>query len=62
MEGYRIMADAAYVNSTANALRIFVQAGVGSLAGAMVGYFANKYKDNPPKMIIRGSRRCCMPV
>ena len=31
---------------------IFVQAGVGSLAGAIVGYFANLYKDNPPKFIV----------
>ena len=27
---------------------IFVQAGVGSLAGAVVGYFSNLYADNPP--------------
>lgn len=31
---------------------IFVQAGVGSLAGSVVGYFYNKYKENPPKMIV----------
>ena len=31
---------------------IFVQAGVGSLDGAMIGFFTNKYKDNPPKMIV----------
>lgn len=31
---------------------VFVQAGVGSLAGAVVGYFANLYPDNPPKMIV----------
>lgn len=31
---------------------IFIQAGVGSLAGSVVGYFANKYKDNPPVMVI----------
>ena len=30
---------------------VFVQAGVGSLAGAVVGYFAHKYKDNPPVMV-----------
>ena len=29
---------------------VFVQAGVGSLAGAVVGYFAHKYKENPPVM------------
>ncbi|WP_430601920.1 diaminopropionate ammonia-lyase [Enterococcus sp. DIV0724b] len=31
---------------------VFVQAGVGSLAGAVVGYFANLYPDDPPKMIV----------
>ncbi|ALS01132.1 diaminopropionate ammonia-lyase [Enterococcus silesiacus] len=31
---------------------VFVQAGVGSLAGAVVGYFANLYPDNPPKMVV----------
>lgn len=31
---------------------IFIQAGVGSLAGAVIGYFANRFKENPPKMIV----------
>lgn len=31
---------------------IFIQAGVGSLAGAVVGYFANRYPDNPPIMVV----------
>ena len=31
---------------------IFVQAGVGSLAGAVQGYFANLFPDNPPKVIV----------
>ena len=31
---------------------VFVQAGVGSLAGAVVGYFAHKYRDNPPIMTV----------
>ena len=31
---------------------IFVQAGVGSLAGAVVGYFSNLYKDNPPTFVV----------
>lgn len=31
---------------------VFVQAGVGSLAGAVVGYFANKYKGNEPIMCV----------
>ena len=31
---------------------VFVQAGVGSLAGAVVGYFAHKYNENPPVMVV----------
>lgn len=31
---------------------VFVQAGVGSLAGAVVGYFAHKYKEKPPVMVV----------
>ena len=31
---------------------IFVQAGVGSLAGSVIGYFANRFKDNAPKMTV----------
>lgn len=31
---------------------VFVQAGVGSLAGAVQGYFANKYPENPPTVIV----------
>ena len=31
---------------------MFVQAGVGSLAGAFVGYFTNLYPDNPPTFVV----------
>jgi diaminopropionate ammonia-lyase len=31
---------------------IFVQAGVGSLAGAVTGYFTNLFTDNPPVMTV----------
>lgn len=31
---------------------IFLQAGVGSLAGAVQGYFANIYPENPPTVVI----------
>lgn len=31
---------------------IFIQAGVGSLAGAVQGYFANRYAGNEPKVIV----------
>lgn len=56
MQGYGTMAleaDEQMARLDANPpTHIFVQAGVGSLAGAMVGYFANKYKDNPPTMVV----------
>ena len=31
---------------------IFVQAGVGSLAGAVQGYFQNRYPENPPTVVV----------
>ena len=31
---------------------IFIQAGVGSVAGAIQGYFANRYPQNPPKVVV----------
>ena len=31
---------------------VFVQAGVGSLAGAVQGYFSNRYPDHEPKVVI----------
>jgi diaminopropionate ammonia-lyase len=31
---------------------VFVQAGVGAFAGAMVGYLANRFQDNPPCFIV----------
>ena len=31
---------------------VFIQAGVGSLAGAVQGYFANRYPDNPPTVVV----------
>ena len=34
---------------------VFVQAGVGSLAGAVVGYFTNLYPDNPPTFVVAGA-------
>lgn len=56
MEGYGTMAMEAGEQLAAQGIQtpthIFVQAGVGSLAGAVVGYFANLYKANPPKFIV----------
>ena len=39
---------------------IIIQAGVGSLAGSVVGYFMNKYRSNPPIMCVveAGSADC----
>ena len=56
MQGYGTMA-----NEAADQLRqigvnrpthVFVQAGVGSLAGAVVGYFTNLFPNNPPKFVV----------
>ena len=56
MQGYGTMA-----NEAAEQLRqlevnrpthVFVQAGVGSLAGAVVGYFTNLYPNDPPKSVV----------
>ncbi len=52
MQGYGTMALEADEQFNERPTHIFVQAGVGSLAGAMVGYFANKYKDHPPVMVV----------
>ncbi len=56
MQGYGSMAlEAAEGLQKAGVERpthIFVQAGVGSLAGAVVGFFANLYPDNPPRFIV----------
>ena len=60
MQGYGTMADEA--NEQLNAAGVarptpvFIQAGVGSLAGAVQGYFANKYPDNPPKVVVMEAR------
>ena len=60
MQGYGTMAgEAAQQMSEAGVeapSHIFVQAGVGSLAGAVVGYFANLYKNNPPKFVVMEAR------
>ena len=56
MQGYGTMAGEAaeqlQAAGAAQPTHIFVQAGVGSLAGAVVGYYANLYRDNPPKFIV----------
>ena len=56
MEGYGTMAsEAAEQLAEAGVERpthVFVQAGVGSLAGAVVGYFTNLFPDNPPIFVV----------
>ena len=52
MQGYGTMGLEASEQFGERPTHIFIQAGVGSLAGSMVGYFTNKYKTNPPKMIV----------
>ncbi|MEG2700758.1 MAG: diaminopropionate ammonia-lyase [Hungatella sp.] len=56
MQGYGTMAMEADEQFAATGggepTHIFIQAGVGSLAGAVQGYFANKYPSNPPKVVV----------
>lgn len=55
MQGYGTLAVEADKQLAADGSRpthIFVQAGVGSLAGAVIGYFANRFKENPPTMVV----------
>lgn len=52
MQGYSTMADEAVEQFEERPTHVFVQAGVGSQAGGVVGYFANKYKKNPPVMVV----------
>lgn len=56
MQGYGTMAREAAEQLQALGVdrptHVLVQAGVGSLAGAVVGYYANLYRDAPPKMVV----------
>ena len=60
MEGYGTMAaEAAEQLRQLNVNRpshVFIQAGVGSLAGAVVGYFTNLFPNDPPKFIVMEAR------
>lgn len=61
MEGYGTMADEAAEQFGERPTHVFVQAGVGSLAGAVVGYFANRYRENPPIMtVVEASAAACL--
>jgi diaminopropionate ammonia-lyase len=56
MQGYGTMAsEAADQLRQVNVNRpthVFVQAGVGSLAGAVIGYFTNLFPNDPPRFVV----------
>ena len=56
MQGYGTMAGEAAEQlrqiGVNRPTHVFVQAGVGSLAGAVVGYFTNLFPNDPPKFIV----------
>ena len=56
MQGYGTMAAEAAEQLGSPPTHIIIQAGVGSLAGAVQGYFANRYPENPPKVIVAEAR------
>ena len=56
MQGYTTLVNEAnnqlHQDGCKRPTHVFVQAGVGCLAGGVVGYFANQYKENPPIMVV----------
>lgn len=56
MQGYGTMAmeanDQLEEYGCGRPTHVFIQAGVGSLAGAVQGFFANRYPENPPKVVV----------
>lgn len=55
MQGYGTLAleaDEQLEKDGCRPTHVFIQAGVGSLAGAVVGYFSNRFKENPPVMVV----------
>ena len=52
MQGYGVMADEAAEQFAEKPTHIFVQAGVGAMAGAVTGYFAALYPDDPPRVVV----------
>ena len=60
MEGYGTMAAEAAAQlqemGQERPTHVFIQAGVGSLAGAVVGYFANRFPNDPPKFVVVEAR------
>ena len=65
MQGYGTMASEAFEQLEQAGVRcpthVFIQAGVGSLASAVVGYFSQVYADSPPKfMVVESSAADCL--
>jgi len=56
MQGYGTMAAEAAEQLGRRPTHVLVQAGVGSLAGAVVGYFSNLHPENPPRFIVVEAR------
>lgn len=52
MQGYTTLAAEAAEQMTAPPTHLFLQAGVGSMAGAITGYFKALLKDRCPKIVI----------
>jgi len=55
MQGYTTMSVEAVEQMAAGVMRpthVFVQAGVGAFAAAMVGHMANAFSDSPPRFIV----------
>ena len=52
MQGYGTMAQEAAEQMGRAPTHVFLQAGVGSMAGAVAGYYVNLYPDAPPKIIL----------
>ena len=52
MQGYLTMAKEVSDDLKEAPTHIFIQAGVGSLAGAVAGYFAQRFKEELPKVIV----------
>ena len=52
MQGYTTMAQEAAKQLTELPTHIFLQAGVGAMAGAVTGYFRARYGENCPKIVL----------
>jgi diaminopropionate ammonia-lyase len=55
MQGYITMCKEALeqmAEQNAVPTHVFIQAGVGAMSGAVVGYLVNKFRDKPPRFII----------